>query len=177
MQSGHIRAWLSKLLMYGAAGSGKTTTKEMIVGNPPPEYRESTPLAMRPTTVYRVSIEGKEFAKLTTLEDRKMFLARAMVNIDPDLVVDLLKAQYAEASTSVSELVSTDVAEPQVKSKEQSSSAQSMPPPTTTTSASAQPVRSDSSESLSSDKASNIDSKVDTVAFFSPSLQMRSLFR
>ena len=160
MQRGHIRAWLSKLLMYGAAGSGKTSIKEMIVGNPPPAYRESTPLAMRPTTVYRVSLEGKEFAKLTTLEEKKMFLAKAMVNIDPNLVVDLLKAQYAEASSSVIEPVSTDVAEPQVKSKEQSSAAQSMLPPSP---ALTQPVRSDSLESLSSGEASDIDSKVDTI--------------
>ena len=162
MQRGHVRAWLSKLLMYGAAGSGKTSIKEMIVGNPPPAYRESTPLAMRPTTVYRVSLEGKEFAKLTTLEEKKMFLAKAMVNIDPDLVVDLLKAQYAEASSSVSEPVSTDVAEPQVKSKEQSSAAQSMPPPPPT-SALAQPARSDSLESFSSGEASDVDSKVDSI--------------
>ena len=162
MQRGHVRAWLSKLLMYGAAGSGKTSIKEMIVGNPPPAYRESTPLAMRPTTVYRVSLEGKEFAKLTTLEEKKMFLAKAMVNIDPDLVVDLLKAQYVEASSSVSEPVSTDVAEPQVKSKEQSSAAQSTPPPPPT-SALAQPARSDSLESLSSGEASDIDSKVDSI--------------
>ena len=164
MQGGHVRAWLSKLLMYGAAGSGKTSIKEMIVGNPPPAYRESTPLAMRPTTVYRVSLEGKEFAKLTTLEEKKMFLAKAMVNIDPDLVVDLLKAQYAEeASTSVSEPVSTDVAEPQVKSKEWSSAAQSTSLPPPPTSALTQPARSDSLESLSSDEASDIDSKVDSI--------------
>ena len=161
MQIGHVRAWLSKLLMYGAAGSGKTSIKEMIVGNPPPTYRESTPV-IRPTTVYRVSLEGKEFAKLTTLEEKKMFLAKAMVNIDPDLVVDLLKAQYAEASSSVSETVSTDVAEPQVKSKEQSSAAQSTPPPPPT-SALVQPARSDSLESLSSGEASDIDSKVDSI--------------
>ena len=159
MKGGHVKAWLSKLLMYGAAGSGKTSIKEMIVGNPPPAYRESTPLATRPTTVYRVSLEGKEFAKLTTLEEKKMFLAKAMVNIDPDLVVDLLKAQYAEASSSVSEPVSTDVAEPQVKSKEQSSAAQSTPPPSPT-SALAQPARS---ESLPSGEASDIDSKVDSI--------------
>ena len=162
MQRGHVRAWLSKLLMYGAAGSGKTSIKEMIVGNPPPAYRESTPLAMRPTTVYRVSLEGKEFAKLITLEEKKMFLAKAMVNIDPDLVVNLLKAQYAEASSSVSEPVYTDVAEPRVKSKEQSSAAQSTPPPPPT-SALAQPARSDSLESLSSGEASDIDSKVDSI--------------
>ena len=163
MQSGHIRAWLSKLLMYGAAGSGKTSTKEMIVGNPLPAYRESTPLAMRPTTVYRVSIEDKEFAKLTTLEEKKMFLARAMVNIDPDLVGDLLKAQYTEASTSTNEPVSTDVPEAQMTSKEQSSAAQSMPSHPPTASTSVQPARSDSLESLSSDEASDIDSEVDNI--------------
>ena len=162
MQGGHIRAWLYKLLMYGAAGSGKTSTKEMIVGNPPPEYRESTPLAMRPTTVYRVSLEGEEFTKLTTLEERKMFLARTMVNIDPDLVVDLLKTRYTETSASGNE--SADVAEPQVKPKEQPFTAQSVPPPLAT-SASAQPTRSDSLASLSSesDEVSDIDSKVDSI--------------
>ena len=164
MQSGHVRAWLSKLLMYGAAGSGKTSTKEMIVGNPPPAYRESTPLAMRPTTVYRVSIEGKEFAKLTTLEERKIFLARAMVNIDPDLVVDLLKVKYTEASTSTNKPTSTDITESQMKSKEQTSAAESMSlPAPPTASASAQPAKSDSLEPLSSDEDSVIDSKVDSI--------------
>ena len=152
MQSGYVRAWLSKLLMYGAAGSGKTSVKEMIVGNPPPAYRESTPLAVRPTAVDRVSIEVKEFAKLTTLKEKKMFLARAMVNIDPDLVVDLLKAQYVEASTSTSVPVSTEL---QVKSKEQSSAAQSMPP--STTSALEQPTTSNSLGSFHSDEASDVD--------------------
>ena len=152
MQGGHIRAWLYKLLMYGVAGSGKTSTKEMIVGNPPPEYRESTPLAMRPTTVYRVSLEGEEFTELTTLEERRMFLARAMVNIEPDL------------ETSASGNESADVAEPQVKPKEQPSTAQSVPPPLAT-SASAQPTRSDSLASFSSesDEVSDIDSKVDSI--------------
>ena len=164
MQRGHVRAWLYKLLMYGAAGSGKTSTKEMIVGNPPAEYRESTPLAMRPTTVYRVSLEGEEFAKLTTLEEKKMFLARAMVNINPDLVVDLLKTRYTETSAGINEPVSTGVAGSHVKPKVQSSAAQSVPPPLPN-SVSAQPLTSDSLESLSleSDEASDIDSKVDNI--------------
>ena len=29
MKHGYIKAWLCKLLMYGAAGSGKTCTKEI----------------------------------------------------------------------------------------------------------------------------------------------------
>ena len=39
MKHGHIKAWLCKLLMYGAAGSGKTTSKEIIIGNKPPKDR------------------------------------------------------------------------------------------------------------------------------------------
>ena len=80
MKHGHIKAWLCKMLMYGAAGSGKSTTKEMIVGNPPPESRESTPLAARPTTVYRINLDDKEWAKISSLEERRAFLARALVH-------------------------------------------------------------------------------------------------
>ena len=50
MKHGHIRSWMWKLLLYGAAGSGKSSVKEMILGNPPPVNRTSTPLAMRPTS-------------------------------------------------------------------------------------------------------------------------------
>ena len=85
MQDGHVEAWLNKMLLYGAAGSGKTCTKDMIVGNPPPERRHSTPLAVRPATVYRVSVEGKEWTKLTTQQERKSFLARMLSTFVPDL--------------------------------------------------------------------------------------------
>ena len=85
MQDGHVEAWLSKMLLYGAAGSGKTCTKDMIAGNPPPERRHSTPLAVRPATVYRVSVEGKEWTKLTTRQERKSFLARMLSTVVPDL--------------------------------------------------------------------------------------------
>ena len=79
MKNGHVKAWLCKLLMYGHAGSGKTTSMEIIVGNKPPKHRESTPLATRPTTIYRVNLESEEWAKLTTLNDRKSLLARALI--------------------------------------------------------------------------------------------------
>ena len=50
----------------------------MILGNPPPAERASTPLTMRPTTVYCVNIDGDGFTKITTLQERKEFLARAL---------------------------------------------------------------------------------------------------
>ena len=115
MKYGHIRAWLCKLLMYGAAGSGKTSSKEIITGNQPPKERVSTPLAMRPTKVYRVNIEGNEWAKLTTIEDHKMFLARALIKVAPDVVGRLLATQSSEDLTSTESVFSE--AEPQIKSK------------------------------------------------------------
>ena len=118
MKHGHIKAWLCKLLMYGAAGSGKTSTKELILGNPPPINRVSTPLAMRPTTIYRVNLEGKKWAKLTTLEERKMFLARALIKDAPTLVHHMLAIRPKVASFSTNEPVSnTNQPLPQTYSK------------------------------------------------------------
>ena len=41
---------MGKVLMYGAVGLGKTSTKDLIVGSEPAKTRVSTPLATRPTT-------------------------------------------------------------------------------------------------------------------------------
>ena len=156
MKHGHIRAWLCKLLLYGAAGSGKTSMKEMILGNPPPVDRTSTPLAMRPTTVYRINLDGKEWTKITTLEERKVFLARALIQSAPDLVSRLLATRRKEASSSS---VST-VAVSQVQSKDQASPDQGKPPPLDDQppSASLQPASLDDGES-----DQDIDSEVDDI--------------
>ena len=120
MKHGHIKAWLCKLLMYGAAGSGKTTSMEIIVGNKPPKRRVSTPLATRPTTIYRINLESEEWAKLTTLNDRKSFLARALIRDAPELVDHLLANRSNRASENISAIPSK--AEPQVKSNDSGSS-------------------------------------------------------
>ena len=101
MQDGHVEAWLSKMLLYGAAGSGKTCTNDMISGNPPPEKRHSTPVAVRPATVYRVSVEGKEWTKLITQQERKSFLARMLFTFVPDLE-NRLRATQQETQTTLS---------------------------------------------------------------------------
>ena len=101
MQYGHVEAWLSKMLLYGAAGSGKTCTNNMIAGNPPPENRHSTPVAVRPATVYRVSVEGKEWTNLTTQNERKSFLARMLLTFVPDFE-NRLHATRQESRTTLS---------------------------------------------------------------------------
>ena len=104
MQDGHVEAWLSKMLLYGAAGSGKTCTKEMLVGNSPPKKRHSTPVAVRPATGYRVSVEGKGWTKLTTEQERKSFLARMLLTFVPNIENRLRATQQeTQATPSLSE--------------------------------------------------------------------------
>ena len=79
MKHGHINATISKLLMYGAAGSGKTSTKEIIVGNPPPAEQTSTLLAERPTSICRINLQGDDFTTISSLQERRAFLARALI--------------------------------------------------------------------------------------------------
>ena len=127
MKNGHVKAWLCKLLMYGHAGSGKTTSMEIIVGNKPPKHRESTPLATRPTTIYRVNLESEEWAKLTTLNDRKSLLARILIRDVPKLVDHLLATRSDdELSTNINPANSK--AETQVNVKDPASSGSSEPP-------------------------------------------------
>ena len=127
MKNGHVKAWLCKLLMYGHAGSGKTTSMEIIVGNKPPKHRESTPLATRPTTIYRVNLESEEWAKLTTLNDRKSLLARALIRDAPELVDRLLATRSGdELSTNINPAPSK--AETQVKVKNPANSGSNEPP-------------------------------------------------
>ena len=128
MKHGHIRSWMWKLLLYGAAGSGKSSVKEMILGNPPPVNRTSTPLAMRPTTVYRINLDGKEFTTITTLQERRTFLARALLQSATNLKHRLRAARAKVASSSSDQPVST-VAVSQVQSKDQASPDQGKPPP------------------------------------------------
>ena len=149
-----------KLLLYGAAGSGKSSVKEMILGNPPPVNRTSTPLAMRPTTVYRINLDGKEFTTITTLQERRAFLARALLQSAPNLKRRLRAARAKVASSSSDQPVST-VAVSQVQSKDQASPDQGKPPPLDDQPPSAsllEPARSEHRE-LDDD----IDSEVDDI--------------
>ena len=133
--------------------------KEMILGNPPPVYRTSTPLAMRPTTVYRINLDGKEWTKITTLEERRAFLARALLQSAPSLARRLLATQLKQASSSKNQPVST-VAVSKVQSKDQASPALGKPPPLDDQppSASREPVSLDHREA-----DDDIDSEIDDI--------------
>ncbi|XP_064405580.1 uncharacterized protein LOC135350651 isoform X3 [Halichondria panicea] len=53
MKAGFVRVNTTNILFFGMAGTGKTSTKHLLLGLPPPEDRNSTPLA---STAERVCI-------------------------------------------------------------------------------------------------------------------------
>ena len=59
MKLGHILLDLDKVLMFGIAGSGKTSTLAVLLGLAPPDIRCSTPLMKRPITVMFMCLNEK----------------------------------------------------------------------------------------------------------------------
>ena len=61
MRYGHIATSIAKILLFGIAGSGKTSATAIMMGEDPPSIRTSTPLMVRPVQVITVLI--KELTK------------------------------------------------------------------------------------------------------------------
>ena len=77
MKHGYVTSRITKMILYGAAGSGKTCFRNLLVGDPPPPVRVSTPLAVRPTALYRYEVGDGELRNLS-LPERKDYLSRAI---------------------------------------------------------------------------------------------------
>ena len=77
MKHGYVTSRITKMILYGAAGSGKTCFRNLLVGDPPPPVRVSTPLAVRPTALYRYEVGDGELRNLS-LQERKDYLSRAI---------------------------------------------------------------------------------------------------
>ena len=57
MRYGHIETSIAKVLLFGIAGSGKTSATAIMMGEDPPSIRTSTPLMVRPVQVITVLIK------------------------------------------------------------------------------------------------------------------------
>ena len=77
MKQGHVKSQINKALLYGAPGTGKSSSIDLFVGNPPRQARISTPLAARPITMIHMGVTKKEWKKLSSKEQKKI-LARAI---------------------------------------------------------------------------------------------------
>ena len=73
MRYGHIVTFVSKVLLFGTAGSGKTSATAIMMGEDPPRDRRSTPLMVRPIQVISILIEElTKWEKKTPEEVRKI---------------------------------------------------------------------------------------------------------
>ena len=84
MKSGFVESKISKIVIFGAAGSGKSSFMDMVIGKLPPEIRRSTPMACRPVAMYHVNMTHKKWVKLSP-EERMRVLARATVGVKHQL--------------------------------------------------------------------------------------------
>ena len=78
----HVRSLVGKMLFLGAAGSGKTSSKHVILNEDPPTLRTSTPCAERPVRVIRIEVDGLKWRRLRPEEEKC-------------IIVNVMKAQSA----------------------------------------------------------------------------------
>ena len=65
MKQGYVETVAVKVVITGAAGSGKTCSTEVILGRDPPQYRVSTPVAQRPVKLSRAQAQESNWEVLT----------------------------------------------------------------------------------------------------------------
>ena len=56
MRHGRVQSKVTKVLVTGIAGSGKTCTKHVVIDEPPPPVRKSTPCAETPLRLMKVAV-------------------------------------------------------------------------------------------------------------------------
>ena len=64
MQHGSVQSRITKVLVTGTAGSGKTCSKHVIIDEPPPPVRKSTPCAERPIRVATIGVRGMKWVRI-----------------------------------------------------------------------------------------------------------------
>jgi GTPase SAR1 family protein len=79
MKDGHVDSVINKIVLSGAAGTGKSSFMEFIIDNPPPEIRRSTPLAARPVSLFQIDMTHKKWRKLSR-QERREILVQAMMS-------------------------------------------------------------------------------------------------
>ncbi len=69
MKAGFVRVTTTNILFFGMAGTGKTSTKHLLLGLPPPEDRNSTPLASSAERICIRQIRDTTNLKMEAQED------------------------------------------------------------------------------------------------------------
>ncbi len=69
MKAGFVRVNTTNILVFGMAGTGKTSTKHLLLGLPPPVDRNSTPLASPAERICNRNIRETTKMKMEAQED------------------------------------------------------------------------------------------------------------
>ena len=89
MKAGYVTVQIKNVLLFGMAGTGKTSIQNLIFGLPPPEVRSSTPLAEAPKRVIRNISQSKVQAgdgkwEPVTVEKLEQMLADTIRSFAPE---------------------------------------------------------------------------------------------
>ena len=142
MKRGHFELVVDKVVMYGIAGSGKTCSLHVLMGVPPPDSRNSTPLMKRPVEVMFMSVNDKKEWKVRTQEEMRDTVA--------EIIQSRMPKQQTEAQSSGS---------PASPSKQPSPTTDSQSPQPTPQKTSTSTSQTVEKSTLSSEKKST-DSRV-----------------
>ena len=115
MKSGFVESLAIKVVVTGAAGSGKSCSKEVILGRKPPKKRVSTKLAQRPVRLDRAQTLKSNWETVT--QDRIQ-----------TLIADVIKSDEANELQTEAESTTT----PEESSQGTNQASTEAPPPSST---------------------------------------------
>ena len=100
MKRGHIELCIDKVVMFGIAGSGKTSALAVMIGRLPPEIRSSTPLMKRPIEVMFMDVDDEQQWIMKTPQQIRDTVAQI---IHSRLTVQQTQAQSSPSPASLSQ--------------------------------------------------------------------------
>lgn len=111
MKDGHVKSYSTVALFVGAAGSGKTCSKHVLLNEKPPELRVSTPLVERPVKAIKIlNVDDLEWQQLSPAIQKEI-LAKFMVNIPAGA------GETSDEATPMTMTSQVDVKKPSLKSR------------------------------------------------------------
>ena len=94
MDRGFVQMFIDKMIFYGSAGVGKTSSMSVVAGETPPDTRDSTPVATRPVSLYQLQAMKEVWLKYTPKQRMtlcaqisKSILGRELIEVLADMTV------------------------------------------------------------------------------------------
>ena len=109
MKKGSIKVYVLKVLVIGPPGSGKTCTKHLLLGLPPPRRRTSTPIAtkaVRAISFHRLKADGSKIVHWEEMDNGKYlnFIAQEvkLLQLNPSRPLSSPPQSTTRSTTSTS---------------------------------------------------------------------------